>query len=202
MKRAIAAALASVCLALGSSFASAETLLTGTFGPNLPFGPFAPNEKIPILVEVTNSSLDRSISVCEGVCIGDGYTYSLGGWTSSPYGYTFEFGNGGDTSLGPWNGQIAGPLVAGETKTFIFGIYTPVGAVEPKWYPFWTQLQIFAATAERPMLTTATFSGNWMVAEPEPPKVPIPGAICLFASGLGALILIAKRRGVYRPDIE
>ena len=196
MKRAIAAALASVCLALGSSFASADTLLTAGFGLNLPFGPFRPNEKIPILVDVTNRSLDHSITVCEGVCLGDSYTYSLGGWTSSPYGYAFEFGNGGDTSLGPWNGQIAGPLVAGETKTFIFGIYTPVGAVEPKWYPFWTQLQIFAATAERPMLTSATFGGNWLVAEPEPPVVPIPGAIWLFASGLGAMALIAKRRGV------
>jgi hypothetical protein len=122
---------------------------------------------------VTNVSPDQAITICEGVCIGDANTYSFGAWASIPTGYSFTFGNTRppdlppDTSMGPqesaFDGQIAGVLLPGQEKDFVFGFYTPTEQLSPGWYSFLTQLQIFDATAERTMLTTTTFSGHWEV---------------------------------------
>ena len=148
-------------LLLVSVHANAALLLGASFSTNLPFGPFLPDEAIEVRVTLTNLSPDQTITICEGVCIGDELTYSLGGLASIPSGYSFFWGNIPAGSV--FDGQIAGALLPGEEKVFVFGIYTPDVTVTPGLYGFSTQLQIFDATADRLMLTSYTFSGNWEV---------------------------------------
>ena len=54
--------------------------------------------------------------------------------------------DGGSTALGFLNGQIAGQLLPGKSKDFIFGEYAPIPKADFGTYAFAVQLQIFAAT--------------------------------------------------------
>jgi hypothetical protein len=169
------------------------------YSKSFPFGPFAPAEIIKIIGTLTNTSPDQTISICEGVCIGDPLTYSLGAIASIPNGYTFEFGNG-DTTLGIWD--VAGPLLPGEEKDFIFGEYLPLSQAPLGTYAFGVQLQIFAAIAERPMVGTSTFSGTWKVIESA--LVPEPTSLALLFAALGAILVVdgsKKRRAFTSPCV-
>jgi len=162
----------------------------------IPFGPFNPRESIDILGSITNQSPDQALTICEGICLGDANTFSLGAFAFSPTGYSFAFGNGGNSALGFLDGQIAGSLAPGETKDFIFGIYKPVGGfANPGIYSFGDQLQIFAATVERPMIGSSSFSGTFQVT-----AIPEPASFQLFTMALVILAGIeAARRRKHRP---
>jgi hypothetical protein len=195
-----------VCL--HASSAHAQVLFTTSFSENFPFGPFFPQESIEIIATLGNSSA-QTLTICEGPCIGDANTYSLGGLASIPDGYTFFFGD--DPVEAVFDNQIAGPLLPGQEKDFIFGIYTPTAPATPGLYPFSAQLQIFAATADRPMLASPTFSGNWEVIPcspfpgggstggcfpgPFPFPAPEPHTLVLLALGLLALGFPRPKRG-------
>ena len=114
MRPLIAAVMAAVCWFACTSHA--ELLLSGTFSKNIPFGPFLPNEAIEVIASVTNISPDQTITICEGPCIGDSNTYSLGGFASVFLGYSFYFGNLPEEAV--FDGQIAGALLPGEEKDF------------------------------------------------------------------------------------
>lgn len=167
--------------------AQAELLLNTSFSDNFPFGPFRPNEKVEIVVSLTNISSDKTITICEGPCIGDSFTYSLGGQASIPSGYSFYFGDKKNEDV--FDGQIEGKLLPGQEKTFTFGVYDPEGKVDPGWYSFRTQLQIFDATADRLMLASPTFSGQWEVK-----SVAEPGTIAVLSLGLAGLAFTRRRR--------
>lgn len=167
--------------------AQAELLISTSFADNFPLGPFRPNEKIEIVVSLTNTSPDKTVTICEGPCIGDSLTYALGGLASIPTGYSFYFGDKKHEAV--FDGQIAGELLPGEEKDFIFGVYDPDGKVEPGWYSFLTQLQIFDATADRLMLATPTFSGQWEVK-----SVPEPATLTLLGLGLVGLAFAHRRK--------
>lgn len=176
--------------ALLAHSAHGAVLLSVSFSKNFPFGPFAPNEAIEVVTSVTNISPDQTITICEGVCIGDEFTYSLGGLASNPSGYSFYFGN---LPVEPvFDGQIAGALLPGQEKDFVFGVYTPTAPASPGHYGFVLQLQIFAATVERPMLTASTFSGNWEVQEPR--RVPEPATASLLGLALAACLAFSRKR--------
>jgi hypothetical protein len=148
----------------GDAYAQSPVLLLVDFNKSVPLGPFRKNETVEIIATVTNTSIDQPIVICEGACIGDEFTYSLGELVSIPAGYTFIFGIRKNMKDGFLNGQIAGELPPGEAKDFVAGEYSPISNLDPGTYgPFAVQLQIFAATAERPMLGTSTLSGNWDV---------------------------------------
>jgi hypothetical protein len=123
----------------------------------IPFGPFHPNDTVTITGTATNISPDQSISICEGVCVGDTDTFSLGASAFTPTAtvadYSFLFGNGGDTSIGFLDGQLAGILDPGQTKTFTFGEYVPKGGfASPGFYGFGPlQLQIFCGDSGSPI---------------------------------------------------
>lgn len=164
----------------GALPASAAPLLDIAWGP-FPFGPFLANQTVVVSGTATNNTLG-ALTICEGVCIGDVSTISMGALASIPVGYSFAFGNGGDTSAGFLNGQLAGLIAPGETKNFIFGQFFPDATVSPGSYGFFTQLQFFEATDARPMTGTSSFGGTWQVVTdvPEPPTV----AMMLFTLGI------------------
>jgi len=113
----------------------------------------------------------------------------LGGLASIPTGYSFYFGN--DPVEAVFDGQIAGALNPGQTKDFVFGIYTPIGKAAAGFYPFSTQLQIFDATVARLMLGAPTVSGNWEVAK----NVPEPATLVLVvAAGIAAFATRRAKR--------
>jgi hypothetical protein len=61
---------------------------------------------------------------------------------------------------------LTGALLPGQSKDFVFGEYVPTKAVQVGGvYGFLTQVQIFAATTERPMIWSSTFSGTWQVVK-------------------------------------
>jgi len=177
-------------LAVGALLATgtqAELLLSTSYSDNFPFGPFRPNEKIEILISLTNISPDKTITICEGPCIGDSLTYSLGGLASIPTGYSFYFGDKKTEDV--FDGQIEGELLPGQEKGFIFGVYDPLGKVDPGFYRFRTQLQIFDATADRLMINSSTFSGRWEVR-----SVPAPDSLSLLALSLAGLTVTSRRK--------
>jgi hypothetical protein len=172
--------------------AQAAILLSASFSDNFPFGPFRPRERIEILISLTNTSTDQTITICEGVCIGDEFTYSLGALASIPNDYSFSFGDRRFDNRLPFDGQIEGTLNPGATEDFIFGVYNPIGSAAPGRYSFATQLQIFDATADRLMLDTSTFSGTWQVAFSR--VVPEPSSFALLALSLAALAFTCRRK--------
>ena len=169
---------------------NASTLLSVSFGKYLPIGPFTLDQPFNIIGTATNTSPDQIISICEGACIGDVNTYSLGGLASIPYDYSFYFGNGSDTLLGFLNGQLSGQLLPGDQKDFIFGVYTPTPTTKIGSYNFGVQLQIFEATIDRPMIGGASLGGTFQVVEPT--TVPEPSMIWLIGAGIFGMI--ASRR--------
>ncbi len=197
-------------MAAGAFFATsaqAALLLSTSFSDNFPFGPFRPNENIEIVISVTNTSTTQTVTICEGPCIGNEFTYSFGGQASIPDGYSFYFGN--DPFEAVFDGQIAGVLLPGQEKDFIFGTYTPIDDAAEGFYSFGTQLQIFDATADRLMLATPTFSGNWEVKcsefpgggstggcfpGPGPFPVPEPTSLAVLSIGLASLAAIRRRK--------
>ncbi len=170
--------------------AEAAILLSTSFSDNFPFGPFRPRERIEVVISLTNTSTDQPITICEGPCIGDVFTYSLGGQASIPTGYSFFFGDRRREDV--FDGQIEGTLAPGATEDFIFGVYDPIGRTAPGRYGFATQLQIFDATPERLMLDTSTFSGTWEVVSPS--RLPEPGSFALLALSLAGLVVTRRRK--------
>ena len=176
--------------ALGMSLAmnaNAALLLDTSFADNFPLGPFKPNQKIDIVVSLTNPSPDHTVTLCEGPCLGDMFTYSLGGLASIPDGYSFYFGDKKPEDV--FDGQIEGPLLPGATKSFVFGVYTPDGKAAPGWYSFRTQLQIFDATPDRRLLATPTLNSQWEVRAVPEPALPV-----LVAVALASMLLFARMR--------
>ncbi len=162
-----AALAAGAGLVAPATNAQGQVLLQGSFAVNtpfnLPFGPFGTSQTIVVKATVTNVSPTQTIAICPvSTCVGDPYTYVLGGSVSIPNGYNFFYGDGSDTrALGD---HVAGPLAPGQTKEFIYGIFTPASSpVAPDAYPFAARLQIIAATSERPLLSQVAFGGNWQV---------------------------------------
>ena len=85
----------------------------------------------------------------------------MGGLASIPPGYSFYFGDAPEEDV--FDGQIEGTLLPGADRDFIFGIYTPLGPASPGMYGFSAQLQIFAATDDRPCSLRRPFRaiGKW-----------------------------------------
>jgi hypothetical protein len=149
--------------ALPATHARAQSPLQASFTINLPFGPFGQSQAIVIMATVTNVSPSQVISICSGVCVGDANTYSLSSQTSTPAGYTFFSGDDPDANTDAFDDQIVGSLAPGQTKQFVYGVYTPLSAVLPQLYPFAAEIRTFAATPERPLLRTDGFGGDWGV---------------------------------------
>jgi hypothetical protein len=182
--------LAIMCAIILTSFPANALLLDVTLG-EVPLGPFAPTDNVIIYGSATNTSSTQTMTICEGVCLGETTTFSLGAFASIPNGYSFFFGNGGDTSLGFLDGQLAGTLAPLNTEQFIFGEFTPNGGFAPPGlYSFGVQLQIFAATPDRPFHGGPSFGGSFQVI----PATPLPPALSLFATGLGLLGFLGWRR--------
>jgi hypothetical protein len=165
-KLAIAASL--IMLGAATSPARADLLILASLG-TLPFGPFTPTETIIVTGTITNVS-NQDVTICEGICGGAGFTYELGGYAFAQTGYTFSFGDSSNPGAGPFDGEAGGAYAPGQEKSFIFGEYTPDGgAAAPGVYDFSTQLEIFAATLDRPMVGSSSFDGTYqVVATPEP----------------------------------
>ena len=157
----------------------------------LPFGPFTPTEEIIVTGSIENVS-NQDVTVCEGtgVCVGASVasTYELGGFASSPDGYTFSFGDGSDPSAGFLDGKASGTYAPGQEKSFIFGEYTPDGGIAaPGSYSFGDQLQIFAGTPDRPMVGSSSFGGTWQV-------VPEPSTWAMLLLGFADIGIAGYRR--------
>jgi hypothetical protein len=167
----------------------APVLLSTSFSKNFPLGPFKPNESIEIWASLTNTSADQTITICEGPCIGDSLTYSLGGQASLPDGYSFFFGDKRQEDV--FDGQVEGALAPGATVDFIFGMFVPNMKMDPGLYAFRTQLQIFDATADRLMLASPTLAGQWEVR-----AMPEPSTLAL--AGFAVLALVRSRVGRQR----
>jgi len=151
------------------TYAQNPLLLSVNFDKSIPLGPFKKNDTVQIVGTATNTSGTQTIVLCEWICIGDALTYSLGAEASATSGYILRFGNGGPTALGFLNGQLAGPLLPGQSKDFIVGAYSPTAKAAVGTYAFAVQFQIFAATTERAMIGSSTFSGTWQVVKSNKP---------------------------------
>jgi hypothetical protein len=150
--RTMAVAVASLLFCVSSSVAS-PVLLDASLGV-IPFGPFSPTEIIKITGTETNTSPDQPIAVCEAACVGGANSFSFGGLASIPSAtaafYTFTFNNPATNEF--LLDSAAGILLPGQTRTFDFGELIPNGIVPDGSYAFSMQLQLFAATVDRPML--------------------------------------------------
>jgi hypothetical protein len=188
------ALLASMLACLAVPTARASLLLDASLSAESPFGPFLPTDTIIIGGTATNTSSNQSISICEGICIGDANTFSLGAAASIPNGYSFLFGNGGDQSVGFLDGQLNGVLAPLQSKQFIFAEFSPEGGVaSPGNYSFFVQLQLFSATSERPFLGGSSYGGGWQVVA-VPSTTPIPSALPFFAAGLVVIGFFRRKR--------
>jgi hypothetical protein len=134
LKRQIAGLVLGLSSLLFASGVNAALLLDTSFATNFPFGPFLPTEPVEIVITLKNASSDHAITMCEGPCLGDSFTYSLGGLASIPNGYTFYFGD--DPVEAVFDDQIAGTLIPGAERDFIFGVYTPIEPVSLGFYSF------------------------------------------------------------------
>jgi hypothetical protein len=195
MQARLLTATSLIALGAATLTARAALLIDASIGM-LPFGPFTPTEEIVVTGSIVNVS-NQDVTVCEGtgVCVGASVdaTYELGGFASSPNGYTFSFGDGSDPSAGFLDGKASGTYAPGQEKSFIFGEYTPDGGIAaPGTYSFDDQLQIFAASPDRPMVGSSSFGGTWQVVpasvpEPSSPRCSVVGfscwACCDTASG-------------------
>ena len=150
-------------LALPTTSAHAQSLLQASFTINLELGPFGQNQAIVIMATVTNVSPTQTAFICSGVCVGEANTYSLSSQTSTPDGYVFFSGDNPDADVDAFDDQLVGSLAPGQTKRFVYGVYTPVSAVTPGLYAFNAEILTFAATPERPLLRTDGFGGDWEV---------------------------------------
>jgi hypothetical protein len=168
----------------GWSQAWADTYPLAASLGEIPFGPFSTDQTVIINATLTDISSSQSVAICGGICIGS--AFSLGGSASTPTAtadhYSFSFGN---YFTGPTELILLAP---GQTDTIIFGEYVPIGGFAPPGtYGFSVQLQVFLATPDRPLVGTSSFGGTWEVT-------PVPAALPLFATGLGALDLFGWRR--------
>jgi PEP-CTERM motif len=169
--------------------ARADLLIDASIG-TLPFGPFTPTEEIVVTGSIVNVS-NEDVTVCEGVVVCAGTAYELGGFASSPSGYTFSFGDGSDPSAGFLDGKASGTYAPGQEKSFVFGEYIPDGGIAaPGTYSFDDQLQIFAAMPDRPMVGSSSFGGTWQIVST---NVPEPSSLALLGSGL--LLGALRQRG-------
>jgi hypothetical protein len=192
MKRALVGLVAPLL----SAAASAAPILAADFSASFDggaFGPFGTTQAIYIRATLRNVSDVDSLTVCPGVCTGGPSTYSLGGIASVPTGYSFVFGASESNTPDGFEGQTVGALAPGESRDFIFGIYTPTQPLAAGWYSFWVQLQIFDATPDRPMVGASSFSGRWEVLAPAAP-VPVPGTLALAVAALSILWYSSRRQ--------
>lgn len=158
------------------------------------FGPFGIQAPVVITATLTNISATETLTICEGVCLGDINTYSLGAWASNPNGYSFYFGSIDNYPSLPFDGQVSGALAPNESKDFIFGIFEPLSGLLPGWYGFGLQVQIFDSTPARNYLTSSSFGGNWEVVKFA--TVPEPGSLALLGLALAGLAT-SRRSQVY-----
>jgi hypothetical protein len=194
--RRLAVALVALASLTCNTPSQATLLLQASIG-TIPFGPFSPTDSVIISGTVTNVSPDQTITICEG-CVDGSNTYSLGGsaFTPTPTAahYTFSFGNGGDVSAGFLDGQLAGSLVPGQSKTFIFGEFIPnSGFVPVGLYGFGTGLQIFDGTLFGQQVGGSSFGGNWEV-EALSSAVPEPSTWAMMILGFAGVGFMAYRR--------
>ena len=109
-----------------------------------------------------------------------------------PIGYSFYFGNDPTFSGDTFDDQVVGALAPGQEKDFVFGVFNPSASIQPGWYSFGTVLQIFEASAERPLLSTPSFGGRWEVVRES--AVPEPATLALFGLGLAGIPFVRRRR--------
>lgn len=174
--------------------ASADLIPYGSFGVNVAdggFGPFYTDEAITILVTLENRSPNQTLTICPGICVGGPNTFSLGAVTGVPNGYSFFYGNAEGGGPDSFDGQAVGALSPGEVLEFVFGVYVPGPDVVPGWYSFGLQLQVFAATVERPLLGAPGFGGRWEVVQR---SVDEPATILLVFIAVLAIVPLTRQR--------
>jgi len=156
----------------------------------MPFGPFTPTETIIVSAEIINIS-DHVVYFCPGAtteCVSDvADSYGFGGGISGPdpAGYIPEFGDGTNPD-NPF--AIPASLSPGASASFLFSEFIPT-SVEAGTYGFDDQLQVFQASADRPMLQADNFGGTFQVAD-----VPEPSALAALSVGLLGIGMMRRRR--------